>query len=396
MTNLLETVNPGPPALPGLLSRLRTLPLYQRALREVPDTAAWADIPFLSRECLTEAFTAGELSHPEAVRVHLTPHPGGGWLPEYATRNDIARHGEASAAAFARAGVVPGDHVQVAFGYHRFAGGWLMQDGLETLGAKTIPFGPGETDAQLETMRRLNVRVLVSAPSFAQKLGEAGARPGLLIAAGEPLSSIEGRREQVEAALGCPALDCYATSEAGLIALETPQRSGLRVLDDWVYVEVIDPESGEPVQDGGRGELVVTHLTKQAMPLLRFRTGDLTRLERHPEGTFLPAGVFGNVSGMLKVKGVKLFPREVAFWLAGHGLDHTQHTLRLSGGGGTDRLHLLVRGTAPDDLKALYADFQRRFAIRADTLSIDPEHVGQGVRDERHGGASLPEAVTPE
>ncbi|UBV44212.1 AMP-binding protein (plasmid) [Deinococcus taeanensis] len=388
MTNLLTSVHLGPPDAPALLSRLRTLPLYREALRDLPDTAGWGEVPFLTRERLSAAFEAGELMHPEAVRVHLTPHPGGGWLPEYATRADITGHGQAGAAAFARAGVSPGDHVQVAFGYHRFAGGWLMQDGLETLGAKTIPFGPGETDAQLDTLRRLGVRVLVSAPSFAQKLGEAGARPELLIAAGEPLSSIEGRREQVEAALGCPALDCYATSEAGLIALETPERSGMRVLDDWIHVEVIDPESGEPVQDGVRGELVVTHLTKRAMPLLRFRTGDLTRLERRPGGTVLPAGVFGNVTGMLKVKGVKLFPREVAFWLAGHGLDHTQHTLHLTGASGTDRLHLLVRGAARSDLSALHADFQKRFAIRADTLSVDPEHVGQGVRDERHGGQS--------
>lgn len=384
MTNLLPSVHPGPPALGALLSRLRALPLYREALRGVPDTLSWTEVPFLTRERLSAAFEAGELGHPAAVRVHLTPHPGGDWLPEYATRADIEAHGRAGAGAFARAGVGKGDHVQVAFGYHRFAGGWLMQDGLEALGAKTIPFGPGETEAQLDTLRRLAVRVLVSAPSFAQKLGEAGARPGLLIAAGEPLSSIAGRRERVEAALGCPALDCYATSEAGLIALETPERSGMRVLDDWVYVEVIDPESGEPVPDGARGELVVTHLTKQAMPLLRFRTGDLTRLERRADGPWLPAGVFGNVGGMLKVKGVKLFPREVAFWLAGHGLDHTQHTLRLGTQGGTDRLELRVRGEAPADLGPLQADFQRRFALRADVLSIEPAHVGQGVLDERH------------
>ncbi|WP_339097639.1 phenylacetate--CoA ligase family protein [Deinococcus sp. VB343] len=365
----------------ALLSRLRELPLYRAALREVP--TAWADVPFLTRERLTEAFEAGELAHPGAVRVHLTPHPGGGWLPEYATRRDVEGHGQASARAFARAGIREDDHVQVAFGYHRFAGGWLMQDGLESLGAKTIPFGPGETEAQLETLRRLGVRVLVSAPSFAQKLGEAGARVELLIAAGEPFTSIAGRRQRVQEALGGLALDCYATSEAGLIALETPQQDGLRVLDDWVFVEVIDPETGTPVPDGERGELVVTHLTKEAMPLLRFRTGDLTRLERRRDGTFLPGGVFGNVGGMLKVKGVKLFPREVAFWLAGHGLDHTQHTLRLHSVGGGDRLHLAVRSEARADLEDLRADFQRRFAIRADELHLDPAHEGQGVQDER-------------
>ncbi|MFC4425813.1 phenylacetate--CoA ligase family protein [Deinococcus navajonensis] len=390
MTNLLPSVHPGPPALPALLASLRALPLYREVLRELPDLRSWTEVPFLTRDRLTAAFEAGELSHPQAVRVHLTPHPGGGWLPEYATRADIVAHGRASAEAFAWAGVRSGDHVQVAFGYHRFAGGWLMQDGLEALGAKTIPFGPGETEAQLKTLQRLNVRVLVSAPSFAEKLGEAGARPGLLIAAGEPLSSIAGRRERVEAALGCPALDCYATSEAGVIALETPERSGLRVLDRWVYVEVIDPESGLPVPDGMRGELVVTHLSKQAMPLLRFRTGDLTCLERRADGTWLPGGVFGNVSGMLKVKGVKLFPRELAFWLAGHGLDHTQHTLRLSARGGTDWLELSVRGETPADPDPLYADFQRRFAVRADLLTIEPAHVGMGVLDERHGATGAP------
>jgi len=359
------------------------LPFYRAALAGLPDDAPWTDVPLLTRGRLTEAWEAGELAHPDAVRVHLTPHPGGGWLPEYATRADIRAHGEASASAFARAGVRPQDHVQVAFGYHRFAGGWLMQDGLEALGAKTIPFGPGETEAQLETLARLGVRVLVSAPSFAQKLGEAGARVELLISSGEPLTSIAGRRERVQAALGGLALDCYATSEAGLIALETPQQDGLRVLEDWVFVEVLDPESGQPVPEGERGELVVTHLTKQAMPLLRFRTGDLTRLERRADGSYLPGGVFGNVGGMLKVKGVKLFPREVAFWLAGHGLDHTAHTLRLWSRGGADRVGVTVRGEVREDLEAVQADFQRRFAVRLDALSLDPAHEGEGVVDER-------------
>ncbi|GAA5534179.1 phenylacetate--CoA ligase family protein [Deinococcus aluminii] len=388
MTNTLTPSAHAPPDVPGLLARLRSLPLYREALTSIPDDADWRDVPLLTRERLTEAWEAGELFHPDAVRVHLTPHPGGGWLPEYATRADIEAHGRAGAAAFARAGLRCEDHVQVAFGYHRFAGGWLMQDGLETLGAKTIPFGPGESEAQLETLKRLGVRVLVSAPSFAQRLGEAGARVELLIAAGEPFTSIAGRRERVQAALssedgGCTALDCYATSEAGLIALETPERGGLRVLADWVFVEVLDPETGQPVPDGERGELVVTHLSKEAMPLLRFRTGDLTRLERREDGPYLPGGVFGNVGGMLKVKGVKLFPREVAFWLAGHGLDHTQHTLQLWSQLGADRVGLTVRSESRGDLEAMRADFQRRFALKLDALNLDSSHEGRGVVDER-------------
>ncbi len=383
MTNTLPPSSTSPPGAAALLGRLGGLPLYRPALLDLSAHTPWTEVPFLTRERLTAAFEAGELAHPDAVRVHLTPHPGGGWLPEYATRADIDAHGQAAAAALARAGVRPGDHVQVAFGYHRFAGGWIMQDGLEALGAKTIPFGPGETEAQLDTLRKLGVRVLVSAPSFAQKLGEAGARVELLISSGEPLTSIAGRRERVEAALGGVALDAYASSEAGLMALETPEKRGLRVLEDWVYLEVVDPESGRPVPDGERGELVVTHLTKQAMPLLRFRTGDLTRLERRPDGTYLPGGVFGNVGGMLKVKGVKLFPREVAFWLAGHGLDHTQHTLRLWSQAGADRVGLEVRGGERGDREEVQADFQRRFAVRLDTLSISPDHGGAGVLDER-------------
>lgn len=382
MTNTLSPPSSAPPGLPGLLSRLRGLPLYRHSLATVPDDAAWASVPFLTRERLSAAFEAGELLHPDAVRVHLTPHPGGSWLPEYATRADIQAHGQAGAAAFALAGVRPGDHAQIAFGYHRFAGGWLMQDGLEALGAKTIPFGPGETEAQLECLRQLGVRVLVSAPSFAQKLGEAGARVELLISSGEPLTSIAGRREKVEAALGGMALDCYASSEAGLMALETPAKNGLKVLDGWVYLEVIDPETGAVSPDGERGELVVTHLTKEAMPLLRFRTGDLTRMERRADGVYLPGGVFGNVGGMLKVKGVKLFPREVAFWLAGHGLDHTQHTLRLWSHSGADRIGLAMRGSGDPD--ALKADFQKRFAMKLDDLTLDDAHKGRGVLDERN------------
>lgn len=384
MTNTLSPPPFAPPDSAALLARLRQLPMYQAALKDVPDSAEWSSVPFLTRERLTGAYQAGELLHPDAVRVHLTPHPGGGWLPEYATRADVEGHGRAGAAAFARAGVRPADHAQVAFGYHRFAGGWIMQDGLEALGAKTIPFGPGESEAQLDTIRQLGVRVLVCNPSFAQKLGEAGARVELMISSGEPLTSIAGRREKLEATLGGTALDCYASSEAGLMALETPQKDGLRVLDDWVYLEVIDPETGTRMPDGERGELVVTHVSKEAMPLLRFRTGDLTRIERRADGTYLPGGVFGNVGGMLKVKGVKLFPREVAFWLAGHGLDHTQHTLKLWSQNGADRIGVHVRSAARDDLDALRADFQKRFAMKLDDLNLTDDHGGEGVQDKRH------------
>ncbi|WP_135228608.1 phenylacetate--CoA ligase family protein [Deinococcus fonticola] len=382
MTNTLSPPSSAPPDVQALLGRLRELPLYRASLADVPGSVNWPDVPFLTRDRLTQAFQAGELSHPDAVRVHLTPHPGGHWLPEYATRRDVEAHGQAGARAFAAAGVSAADYAQVAFGYHRFAGGWLMQDGLEALGAKTVPFGPGESAAQLECIQQLGVRVLVSAPSFAQKLGEAGARVDLLISSGEPLTSIEGRREKVEAALGCTALDCFASSEAGLMALETPAKDGLRVLDDWVYLEVIDPETGAVLPDGERGELVVTHLTKEAMPLLRFRTGDLTRLEHRTDGVYLPGGVFGNVGGMLKVKGVKLFPRELAFWLAGHGLDHTQHTLRIWSQHGADRVGISVRGKG--DLDALKADFQKRFAMKLDELLLDDTHDGKGVLDERN------------
>jgi phenylacetate-CoA ligase len=225
MTRTLQAGSTSPPHQTELLARLQALPLYRAALQTLPENTDWTAVPFLTRERLTGAFEAGELAHPGAVRVHLTPHPGGGWLPEYATRADIDAHGRAAASALARAGVRPADHVQIAFGYHRFAGGWIMQDGLETLGAKTLPFGPGETEAQIEAIRKLGVRVLVSAPSFAQRLGEAGARIDLLISSGEPLTSIAGRRERVEAALGGVALDAYASSEAGMMALETPEKN---------------------------------------------------------------------------------------------------------------------------------------------------------------------------
>ncbi|GGL83370.1 coenzyme F390 synthetase [Deinococcus aerolatus] len=383
---MTHTRQPGFTSLPQqaeLLDRLAQLPLYRVALQNLSEQTGWASVPFLTRERLTQAFEAGELAHPDAVRVHLTPHVGGGWLPEYATQADIDAHGRAAGAALARAGVRREDHVQIAFGFHRFAGGWIMQGGFEALGTKTLPFGPGESEAQLEAIRKLGVRVLVSAPSFAQRLGEAGARVELLISSGEPLTSIAGRRERVEAALGCVALDAYASSEAGLMALETPEKNGLRVLEDWVYLEVVDPETGEALPDGERGELVVTHLSKQAMPLLRFRTGDLTRIERRADGAYLPGGVFGNVGGMLKVKGVKLFPREVAFWLAGQGLDHTQHTLRLWSQAGADRLGLTVRGERTDAMDTLKVDFQRRFVIRLDELTVTPEHEGEGVLDGR-------------
>ncbi len=372
-------------ALARVLAAARSHPLYGRRLAGLdPERATREDlreIEPVTREDWIAHFRAHPEPPPGAGVLHLTPSPALGWMPEYLAPEDLEAQAEALAVHFRTLGLA-GRRVLVAFSYHVFAGGWLFHEALVRAGALVFPHGPGEADRIAELGRRFGFDVLVANPSFALKIAAAGGRFELLLAGGEPFTAVPGYRERVEAALGGTALDAYGTSELGIVAAETAAKDGLWEIPGMAILEVLDPETLTPVADGERGELVVTALTRTRTPMIRFRTGDLAIADRSQGRVRLPRGVFGRTDTMVKVKGVKLYPTELAPVLAGFGLEPRGFQVVVeSKPGGTDALVLRIRAErVPEGLKAAV---ERAIGLRIDRLEADPGLEGPPVLDRR-------------
>lgn len=259
----------------------------------------------------------GSFFRDDVVRVNLSPSPQG-LRPIYLTRNDVATVRTANARLLAAAGVRPGDVAITTLSYALFPAGLMIHESFEELGAKVIPVGPGDTERTLELIRRWNVSVLYSNPSFALRLGQEGIRGiRVLIAGGEPFSAVPGYKDKVRAALGggVSLTESYGLAECTPVARECRFETGMHVVDDFVYVEILDPDSDRVLPLGEVGEITVTHLDKEAMPLVRYRTGDLAALGDRPcecgRCLTIEGGIRGRVGTMRKIKGVKLYPEQV-------------------------------------------------------------------------------------
>ncbi|GIW24217.1 phenylacetate--CoA ligase family protein [Meiothermus sp.] len=325
-------------------------------------------------------------AHPEppkgAALMHLTPSPAMGWMPEYLSAEDIAYQAEALAAQMRRLGVA-GKKALVAFGYHIFAGGWLFHEALQRAGAMVLPHGPGEAERIVQLQQQYGFEVLVSNPSFAMKIAQAGGRFALLMAGGEPFTSVPGYREKLEQALGGVAVDAYGTSELGVVAGEGLEKNGLWEIPEMAILEVLDPETQEPTPEGEKGELVVTSLSRTLMPMIRFRTGDLAVVSRKDGRICLPRGVIGRTDLMVKVKGVKLYPTELAPLLMAFGIDPRGGAQLVveTKEGGTDKLTLRIKAeSVPPQLAPA---LQQATGIRLDEIQADPALEGPPLIDRR-------------
>ena len=385
-----------------IAAKAKTLPFYRERLHDVKPEEISADnvsaLPFVNREDLIEWFKTdphGGFLAPDIVQMHLTPAPGIGRMPEYLTRNDIHWQAEAAAAQLERCGLNAKDKCLVVFSYHMLAGGWLLHEGLVKLGATVLALGPLDATQTVDIAETYGFNVLVSNPSFARKLGEAGGRFEKLIAAGEPFSAVPGYREGVEAALGCEAFDAYGLSETGVVAAETTAKDGLHIIEEACVLEVLEPQTLEPVEDGDKGELVVTSLTREGMPILRFRTGDLTLKGTQGGRLVLPRGVFGRTDTMVKIKGVKVYPKERLFLLAAtKGLNFRNYQLELSSRpDGTDWVVLHVEGeagtdTARVDTTELAVRIRNATGVGMNEIKVEPSVEGEMVLDKRFGASA--------
>jgi phenylacetate-CoA ligase len=258
------------------------------------------------------------------VRVHSSSGTTGKPVVLGYSRGDINTWTELTARVAAAAGVQRGDLVQMAFPYGMSTGGWGMHYGLERIGATIIPAGSGRTERHLAMMKDFGTTVLVSTPSYALYLAEEGEelrvdlsslklRLGLF--GGEPCSA--KMQAEIETKLGIRATDNYGLSEVmgPGVSGECACACGLHVNEDHLLVEVIDPATGEQLQDGEQGELVITTLTKEAFPLLRYRTHDLTTLDASPcecgRTLVRMMKVRQRTDDMLIVRGVNVYPSQI-------------------------------------------------------------------------------------
>lgn len=383
--------------LQHIIQKAKTLPFYEERLADVEPTAITPQnlsaLPVITRNDLTAHFQDkpdGGFLTGDIVQLHLTPAPGVGRMPEFLTRNDIGWQADAVVTQLQRCGLSEQDKCLVVFSYHMLAGGWLFHEGLQKLGAATLALGPADAEQVVEIAETYDFNILVSNPSFARKVGEAGGRFEKLIAAGEPFTAVPDYREQVERALSCKAYDAYGLSETGVVAAETSSQDGLHIVEEACILEVLDPQTLEPVKGGEKGELVVTSLTREGMPILRFRTGDLTLKGSQDGKLHLPRGVFGRTDTMVKVKGIKLYPKELLFILAAtKGLNFRNYQVVVSSReDGTDEVTLRVEvaDTSTNiDTDELGRRVRNATGIGMNEIKVEAAVEGEVVVDKRFG-----------
>ncbi len=376
------------------VQRLRTVvaaaqnhPVYAQKLSGVdpssitPETIA--SLPLTTRQEWLAYIQSNPNPPQGASLMHLTPSPAIGWMPEYLSAEDVEYQAGALANQMRRLGVA-GKKALVAFGYHIFAGGWLFHEALQRAGAMVLPHGPGEAERIAQLQQQYGFEILVSNPSFAMKIAQAGGRFELLMAGGEPFTSVPGYREKLEQAIGGVAVDAYGTSELGVVAGEGLDKNGLMEIPEMAVIEILEPETLQPTPDGEKGEIVITALSRTLMPMIRFRTGDLAVVTRHEGGIRLPRGVIGRTDLMVKVKGVKLYPTELAPMLMAFGIDpRTGAQLVVeTKEGGTDKLTLRIKAEAvPPQLGPA---LQQATGIRLDDIQADPALEGPPLVDKRY------------
>jgi phenylacetate-CoA ligase len=314
--------------LRALLERLRTAtPLYAERLRGVPAPRSLdelATLPMTTKDDLRDGYPLGMLAVPadRLARIHASSGTTGNPTITAYTREDLRIFGEVNARSLAAAGVRSGEMFQVAWGYGLFTGGLGMHGGCETLGACAVPASSGNTARQLQLLCDLPVVGIGATPSYALVLAERlraeHRRPKALRYAicGAEAWTREMRGE-LEALLGVAATNIYGLTEiiGPGVAQECPEKAGLHVQEDHFLAEIVDPESGAPLPDGARGELVLTTLTREATPLVRYRTRDLTSLVRERcacgRTTARIDWFTGRVDDMLTIRGINVFPSAV-------------------------------------------------------------------------------------
>jgi len=320
LKNLVETLYSRVPFYKDRLDEAGVRPRDIKALSDI------AKLPFTIKDDLRETYPYGLLACPESEieEIHMSSGTTGVPVVDAYTRYDVECWEEAMARTLSGAGATRHDTVQNCYGYGLFTGGLGVHYGAKRIGANIIPMSSGNTQKQLMVMRDFGSTLLCSTPSYALFMAEEARETGfdfksMKIKAGcfgaEPWS--ENMRHQIEVELGIDAYDIYGLTEitGPGVAFECECKDGMHVNEDLFYPEIIDSETGLPLPDGEKGELVFTTLVKEGTPLLRYRTRDVTFITRGTCGcgrtTAKMHRLFGRTDDMLIIRGVNVFPSQI-------------------------------------------------------------------------------------
>ena len=308
------------------------VPYYRKKMEEkgvTPDDIKGVDdlhkLPFLSKADLRDAYPYGLLAAPlkDCVRIQSTSGTTGRRVVAFYTQHDVDLWEDCCARAIVAAGGTNEDVVQVAYGYGLFTGGAGLHGGSHKVGSLTLPMSSGNTDRQLQFMTDLQSTILCCTPSYAAYLAESiherGLRDKIKLKAGifgaEAWS--EKMRQEIQNQLGIKAYDIYGLTEISGpgVAFECSDQTGMHINEDHFIAEIIDPDTGEVLPDGTQGELVFTSITKEAFPLIRYRTRDICVLTREKcscgRTLVKMCKPMGRSDDMLIVKGVNVFPSQI-------------------------------------------------------------------------------------
>jgi phenylacetate-CoA ligase len=324
--------------LKSLVYRLYSFsPFYHDRMKEqkvhpddIKELADVRKLPFMFKRDLRDGypdkiFTA---SREELVRYHVSSGTTGKPTVVGYTQNDIDLWTTSLARALTSAGLGRGDVMQVSYGYGLFTGGLGLHYGAERIGATVLPTSVGNTERQIELMQDLGTTAIACTPSYLLHMGEVAEKMGISIKKDTKLRTgilgaepwTEGMRNRMQEWLGIRAYDIFGTSElSGPMFTECAEQNGFHIWSDIALTEIIDPKTEEPLEPGEKGELTVTILKKEALPMIRYRIGDITSMDESPCacGRTHPRvmRITGRVDDMLIIRGINVFPSQVEYAL---------------------------------------------------------------------------------
>ena len=392
------------------------VPYYRRLMEEkgvTPDDIKGVEdlhkLPFISKADLRDNYPDGMLAVPksECVRIQSTSGTTGKRVVAFYTQNDVDMWENCVARAITAAGGTKEDVLQVAYGYGLFTGGAGIHGGSHKVGCLTLPMSSGNTERQIQFMQDLGTTILCCTPSYAAYIGETVKEMGispdeLKLKAGifgaEPWT--EEMRQEIEKSLGLKAYDIYGLTETSGpgVAFECEAQSGMHINEDNFIAEIIDPDTGEVLPEGSKGELVFTSITKEAFPLLRYRTRDICVLTRGKcscgRTLVKMCKPMGRSDDMLIIKGVNVFPSQIETVLIKDFNATPNYQIVVDRVGSVDTFEIKVELSDEmfDDTiksvsqleKKLSADIVQILGIRAKISLVEPKSIprseGKAVR----------------
>ncbi len=330
--------------------------LKEAGITHVSTPEAFEELPFSEKSDLRNAYPLGLMTAPEKDIVRIHSSSGTTGLPVIIpyTAKDVDDWATMFARCYEYAGVTKMDRIHITPGYGLWTAGIGFQNGAEKLGAMVIPMGPGNTEKQLQMMKDMGSTVLCSTSSYALLLTEEIEKRGIRdqiklkkgIIGSERWSA--KMRKRIGDGLGIELYDIYGLTEiyGPGIGINCKYNTGMHYWDDFLYIEVIDPQTLKPVPDGEMGEIVITTLVKEGAPLIRYRTHDLSRIipGQCPCGSKHPRldTIMGRTDDMMKIKGVNVFPSQIEEILQGFPEVSSEYQIRISHLDGKDTMRIYV------------------------------------------------------